>query len=167
MLIDRATVEKYLNNKLYPEDRSPLITDLVWIGYPVHEMAFHCPEDQREQNCQKLLDLIERLAASKDKAGVLAGCEDDFFDGRLGADDVGCMADIYHKLVLAEKQLKPEAMRKWLKYRWDQGVYQQRVYSMEIPGNIMNIVGIIEGSGCHLALFGQRNGYLPEVPSTT
>jgi hypothetical protein len=75
--------------------------------------------------------------------------------------------DLYHKLVLVEKQLTPEAMRKWLTYRWRQGVHQQRVYSMEIEGGVMNTLGIIGGSGCYLALFGQHEGYLPTPPTTT
>lgn len=164
MVISRTEVSDCLREFLMPSDQThiELITDLSWAATLVLEFGFECPEGRREELKEKFFKLVEMLIDAKKNAEIKVGEDQDdvIFSGELSSEDIAAICDVSYKLMESEKMPK-EKILEWLKQAWDIGVRQQKIYSMEIEGGVMNQMGIVTNFGAKLAIYGVQQGLLP------
>lgn len=78
----------------------------------------------------------------------------------MDIEDIVAICDIFYKLMENEKKPK-EKILEWLKQAWDIGVRQQKIYSMEIEGSVVNQRGIVVNFGVKLVMYGVQQGLIP------
>ncbi|MDO8600407.1 MAG: hypothetical protein Q7R73_02175 [bacterium] len=169
MLISRAKVRSYLDKFLFAEDRKhiDLIADLSWAATIMLEFGFQCPKNKQAEMEKKLLELVQKLSSSiqgverKTKAFIATDNLNDESPFPSAWIDIGVVCNIFHALTVQRRIIEKEKMLAWLKEAWDAGVYQQRVYAMEVEGGAMNEYGIVTNFGAALAMFGVSKGLLP------
>lgn len=173
MLLTRGKVGGYLDRFLFAEDRKhvDLITDLSWAATIILEFGFQCPKNKQAEMEKKLLELVQKLSNSmrgverKTKALITTNSLNDEPAFPLERQptwiDIGVVCNIFHALTVQRRIIEKEKMLAWLKEAWDAGVYQQRVYAMEVEDGAMNEYGIVTNFGAALAMFGVSKGLLP------
>lgn len=175
MIITRTKVDEYLKEFLTSEDQTrlaqylDLITDLSWMGSIVLEYGFQCPENTRKEAKKRFFEVVQKLSDARSESKALPVDVNQYFNqptymgGKsLTFDDFAIVCDLFHKLVEEDKKVTKDKLLPWLEEAWDAGVHQQRVYSMEIEGGIMNEYGIVTAFGAELVMFGDRKGLVPE-----
>ena len=164
MVIPRSKVIDCLREFLRPGDQTHIerMTDLAWIAASMLEFGFECPQEKREELKEKFLKLIETLIEIKKETGTAAEKDQDefLFSEELSIEDIAVICDVSHKLIENEK-IPKEKILEWLKQAWDAGVHQQRIYSMEIEGSILNQIGVVINFGAGLAMHGVQQGLIP------
>ncbi len=169
MLITRKEVESYLKSFLDPEDQIhiDLVTDLCWIATIVLEYGFQCPKAAREERKKSFFELVQKLSDARKEAKVPVDMQEYPHEStfpnekQLTVEDFSVVCDLFYKITEEDKKVTKEKLLNWLGEAWDAGVYQQRVYSMEVEGCILNQYGIVAFFGADLALFGSRQGLIP------
>lgn len=169
MLIARKKVHSYLSDFLFLDDQKhlELITDLSWCATIVFECAFQCPKKTLAKKKEKLFALIEQISELKKTSKIAAKSDYSFFlnpafsGKQVTIEDISIACDLFYKLS-SENGIPKIKLLEWLKEEAvTLGAYQQRVYSMEVEGGILNAYGIVTNFGCNLAMWGVRKGLLP------
>jgi len=161
VLITRERVLEYLNRFLVLDQNEKknlqLIADLAWAATITVEFALQCPRKEQVESREKFLDLMRGAAEGEfDFAPVFP------HEKRLPTpEDLRVVRDLFRSLTAERKALSPDKMAEWLGDAWDAGTAQQRVYSMEVEGGIMNQYGIVSSFGAELSMFGVSKGFLP------
>jgi len=169
MLISRRQVVDHLGRFLMGKDLKliPSITDMCWAAYATMEFGFECPAEQQEEMKEKFFNLVENFSNAREEAGTPVslkeyGCEPAFpFEHQPTVEDLSLVCDVFHKLAVQEGKVSKELLLDWLKEAWDAGMHQQRVYSMQVEGGVMNEYGRVTIFGAELAMFGKSKGLLP------
>lgn len=169
MLISRMKVVEHLNRFLMPEDKKhiELIIDLSWAGTIALEFGFQCPESKQPEGKEKFIEIAQKINDAKKGVKVSGPLSYDYpivfkFESKTPTyEDIGVVAQIFHTLVAVEKSISKEKMIEWLQEAWEGGVKQQKVYSMEEEGGILNEYGIVTNFGAFLSMFGKSKGFLP------
>ena len=173
MLITRTKVEEYLRLFLDPEDQIhiALVIDLSWMARIILEYGFQCPRDAvvGAKRKKKFFNLLQRLSDIRKEANVPIDTTEYSYsyepvfknEKRLMIEDLAIVCDLFYKIVEEDKKVSRDKLLEWLEEAWDIGVYQQRVYSMEVEGSIMNAAGIVCNFGADLVMFGGSKGLIP------
>lgn len=172
MLISREKVGWYLKKFLDVEDQRHIgcVADLTLAATIALEFGFQSPKEKQAKAKATFLRIIAKVSECKQKAKAAEDENSGDYDfdcvfpleSRLPTvEDLATVVDIFHKFVLKDKSILAENMLEWLSDAWDAGAYQQRVYSMEIEGGIMNEYGIVNNFGALLAMEGASKGLLP------
>jgi Fe-S-cluster formation regulator IscX/YfhJ len=168
MLISRKEIETLLRNSLNEKDQASigLITDLSWLGTIALEFGFRCPEDERNRQKEKFLELIQRFSNMTGRADFSVEFGEVFGEPTFPSEppltlkDFMVVCGLFRKLTRRDKTVSGDKLLEWVETAWIKGVWQRRVYSMEVEGSVLNERGIVFGFGADIALFGKDNGLI-------
>lgn len=138
------------------EDATPELLNLIRAAIPTHEHAFQKYEMIKEKYLE-WIDFVWGIGK-----GQIRICDREEMGEDATPESLNLIraAISTQEHVFQKHEITKEKYLEWINLAWDMGEGQRRIYDGKEEGGIMNTIGLAMALGGHLAIFGQRKGYI-------